>query len=91
MRYLARSEDKLFFDLIQLIDLTRPKFDVLPNIFLSPRRVSPFLAWGDYHSRWRFACSTIPEEKWGTTRSLGELTPMILLLVRLVTLLLLME
>ena len=40
------------------------------EIFLSPRRVSPFLAWGDLHSRSRFARSTIPEEKWGTTRSL---------------------
>ena len=39
-------------------------------IFLSPRRVSPFLAWGDFHARSRFAHSTIPEEKWGTTRSL---------------------
>ena len=38
--------------------------------FLSPRRVSPFLAWGDFHARSRFARSTIPEEKWGTTRSL---------------------
>ena len=37
---------------------------------LSPRRVSPFLAWGDFHARSRFARSTIPEEKWGTTRSL---------------------
>ena len=27
--------------------------------------MSPFLAWGDFHAR-----STIPEEKWGTTRSL---------------------
>ena len=36
-------------------------------IFLSPRRVSPFLAWGYFHSRSRFARSTIPEEKWGTT------------------------
>ena len=33
-------------------------------------RVSPFLAWGDFHARLRFARSTIPEEKWGTTRSL---------------------
>ena len=41
-------------------------------IFLSPRRVSPFLAWGDFHARSRFARSTIPEEKWGTTRSLGS-------------------
>ena len=39
-------------------------------IFLSPRRVSPFLAWGDFHARSRLARSTIPEEKWGTTRSL---------------------
>ena len=42
---------------------------------LSSRRVSPFLAWGDFHARSRFARSTIPEEKWGTTRSLkGEQT-----------------
>ena len=32
--------------------------------------MSPFLAWGDFHARSRFARSTIPEEKWGTTRSL---------------------
>ena len=36
------------------------------------RRVSPFLTWGDFHARSRFARSTIPEEKWGTTRSLSE-------------------
>jgi len=35
-----------------------------------PCRVSPFLTWGDFHARSRFARSTIPEEKWGTTRSL---------------------
>ena len=29
-----------------------------------------FLAWSDFHARSRFARSTIPEEKWGTTRSL---------------------
>ena len=29
-----------------------------------------FLAWGDFHPRLRFACSTIREGKWGTTRSL---------------------
>ena len=28
------------------------------------------LAWGDFHARSRFARSTIPEEKWATTRSL---------------------
>ena len=38
----------------------------------SPRLVSPFLAWGDFHARSRFARSTIPEEKWGTTRSLAR-------------------
>ena len=27
-------------------------------------------AWGDFHARSRFARSTNPEEKWGTTRSL---------------------
>ena len=32
--------------------------------------MSPFLAWGDFHERSRFARSTIPEEKWGITRSL---------------------
>ena len=32
--------------------------------------VSPFLTWGDFHARSRFARSTIPEQKWGTTRSL---------------------
>ena len=36
----------------------------------SPRRMSPFLVWGDFLARSRFAPSTIPEEKWGTTRSL---------------------
>ena len=35
--------------------------------------MSPFLAWGDFHARSRFARSTIPEEKWGTTRSLDPL------------------
>ena len=38
---------------------------------VSPRRVSPFLACGDFHERSRFARSTIPEEKWGTSRSLA--------------------
>ena len=37
---------------------------------LSLRRVSPFLAWSDFHARSRFARSTIPEEKCGTTGSL---------------------
>ena len=34
-------------------------------IFLSPRRVSPFLAWGDFHARSRFARSTISLRKNG--------------------------
>ena len=33
--------------------------------------MSFFLAWGDFHTHSRFAHSTIPEEKWGTTRSLA--------------------
>ena len=36
------------------------------------KRVSPFLAWVDFHARSRFACSTILEEKWGTTRGLNR-------------------
>ena len=48
--------------------------DLLRKIFLSPRRVSPFLAWGDFHARSRFARSTIPEEKWGASRSLVMLS-----------------
>ena len=39
---------------------------------LSPRRVSLFLAWGDFHASSRFARSAISEEKWGTTRSLPK-------------------
>ena len=31
-----------------------------------------FLAWVDFHARSRFARSTIPDEKWGTTRSLKQ-------------------
>ena len=34
------------------------------------RGVSPCLAWSDFHVRSLFARSTIPEEKWGTSRSL---------------------
>ena len=40
--------------------------------FFSPRRVSSFLRWGDFHARLRFARSTIPKERWGTTRSLTK-------------------
>ena len=37
--------------------------------------MSPFLAWGDFHVRSRFARSTVPEEKWGTTRSVNSGCP----------------
>ena len=43
------------------LDYEREKWGTL--IFLSARRVSPFLAWGDFHACSRFARSTIPEEK----------------------------
>ena len=33
-------------------------------------RSSLGFAWGDFHARSRFAHSTIPEKKWGTTRSI---------------------
>ena len=33
----------------------------------------PFFLRGDFHARSRFARSTIPEKKWGTTRSLGPI------------------
>ena len=39
-------------------------------IFLSPRRMSLFLTWGDFHVLSHFGHSTIPQEKQGTTRSL---------------------
>ena len=43
---------------------------VVTHFSLSPPRLD-FLAWGDFHARSRFARSAIPEEKWGTTRSLN--------------------
>ena len=44
----------------------REKNDLFP---LSPPRVA-FSRVGCLHARSRFARSTVPEEKWGTTRSL---------------------
>ena len=42
---------------------------VVPSFVLTRcARRSPFLAWGDFHARARFARSTILEEKWGTNR-----------------------
>ena len=43
-----------------------------PHFPLSPLSLA-FLAWGDFHACSLFAHSTIPEEKWGTTRSLIDL------------------
>ena len=37
------------------------------------RRVLLLLAWGEFHARSRFAPPSIPEEKWGTTRSLTNM------------------
>ena len=37
---------------------------------ITPPRVAFSRVGGDFHARSRFARSTIPEEKWGTTRSL---------------------
>ena len=34
--------------------------------------MSPFLTGGDFHAHSHFARPTIPEEKWGTTRSLED-------------------
>ena len=47
-----------------------------PKLLTFHSCVSPFLAWGDFHARSRFARSTIPEEKWGTTCSLSFRFPM---------------
>ena len=38
---------------------------LLSLIVLSPRRVSPILAWVDFHARSRFALGNIPEENGG--------------------------
>ena len=57
---------------MRLIDLEGDRLCLQSLIFLSPRRVSPFLARVDFHARSRFTRSTIPEEKWGTTRSLQQ-------------------
>ena len=42
------------------------------GVIFTRARVSPFLTWGDFHARLRFARSTIPEETWGTSRSLTK-------------------
>ena len=49
---------------------------ILPEQARAPfrLRVSPqFFLRGDFHACSRFARSTIPEKKWGTTRSLGPI------------------
>ena len=52
-----------------LVKITRREKRRHENFSLFPPRL-PFLAWDDFHARSRFARSTIPEDKWGTTRSL---------------------
>ena len=52
-----------------LIDTLR-RTSHLQFYYLLDCGVSPFLAWGDFHARSRFARSTVPQEKWETTRSL---------------------
>ena len=48
---------------------------------ITPREKRAFShTWGDFHARSRFARSTLPEEKWGTTSSLYQYAPTILLL-----------
>ena len=44
-------------------------WSAVPHFSPSPPRLT-FLALCDFHARSRFARSAIPEEKWGTTRSL---------------------
>ena len=53
--------------------MRRDRLRVVPHFFsgIVERAKRVFLAWGDFHARSRFAHSTIPEEKWGTTRSLA--------------------
>ena len=58
-----RSDNKVFFEI-------RLRVVPLFSSGIVERGVSPFLAWCDFHARSRFACSIIPEGKWGTTRSL---------------------
>ena len=41
------------------------------TLTVSPPRLA-VLAWGDFHAHSRFARSTIPEGKWGTTQSLSN-------------------
>ena len=55
--------------------MSRDKLETTGDESGATRRVSPFLAWGDFHARSRFGPSTIPEEKWGTTRSLSGAGP----------------
>ena len=55
------------------ITLQRNLFSILQTSFLGKicrlrvvlQTRLAFLAWGDFHTRSRFARSTIPEEKWG--------------------------
>ena len=65
-----------------VVDMSSPPFvlrdsresETRAHVKIIPREKTPpslaFLAWADFYTRSRFARSTIPEEKWGTTRSL---------------------
>ena len=48
---------------------SKKRYRLCPLSFIS-RASARELAWDDFHARWRFARSAIPEDKWGTTRSL---------------------
>ena len=42
------------------------------RVKITPREKRRHAARGDFHARSRFAHPTIPNEKWGTTRSLAS-------------------
>ena len=82
MQYFTTSSPPFFLRIVGRASETRARVKITPRekgetrlVFLSPRRVSPFLAWGDYQAPSRFACSTVPEDKWGTTPSLIQYDP----------------
>ena len=47
---------------------TRARMKITPREKGETRGMSLCLALGDFHARSSFALSTIPEDKWGTTR-----------------------
>ena len=72
---LFKSADKGCLIIVPRSDLfqttSSPPFFLRDSTVSETRaRMKPFLAWGDFRARSCFAHSIIPEEKWGTTRSL---------------------